>query len=78
MTALADEIKLMTSIGTRWAVPARVEILSGMFEGTVYDDVLIYTPTLKNQLSQGRPVEGRLGRGSYRDSGGVPWILRQS
>lgn len=68
---------MRTAIGTRWAVPVRVEVLSGLFEGAVYDRVLVFTPSLKDQLlAAGTALEGVLRKGSHRESGGVRWVLK--
>lgn len=78
MTRLTDEVELETRVGTRWPVYARVEILSGLFEGQVYDRVPIYSPPLKAQLLSGNRVTGRLGRGAALEGAPVQWVLKET
>jgi hypothetical protein len=76
MSRLTGETEVKTSVGTRWAVYARVEILSGLFAGQVYERVPVYAPPLKAQLLERGVVEGRLRRGAALEGAPVQWLLR--
>lgn len=76
MTRLSGEVEYKTAVGTRWPVYARVEILSGLFAGQVYDGVPIYAPPLKAQLLERDVVEGRLGRGAALEGAPTQWMLK--
>lgn len=65
---------IMTRIGTRWGVPARVEVLSGLFAGQAYERVLLFSSALKAQLEAG-PVVGKLVKVTGKNRIGKGWAL---
>ena len=77
MERLTGEVEYKTAVGTRWPVYARVEILSGLFAGEVYDGVPIYAPLLKAQLLRWNSIEGRLGRGAALEGAPAQWMLKE-
>ncbi len=76
--AISEEREVLTSFGTRWPVYARVEVGSGMWEGTVYESVPIFSPRLKAQLLASSSVEGRLCRGPALHGAPVQWVVKES
>jgi hypothetical protein len=77
-TALAtEESEMTTRIGTRWAVPAQVEILSGMFTGAVYERVPVFSPRLKAQMLESGSVAGILKRGPALEGAGIQWLVKE-
>jgi len=77
MTCLSGELELKTAIGTRWAVYARVEILSGLFAGQAYDKVPVFSPPLKAALLGCGSAEGRLRKGAALEGAPPQWVLKQ-
>lgn len=78
MTRLSAEEKIRTSWGTRHMVLARVEILDGIFAGSVYDEVPIFAPPLKAALLECDDIQGRLKRGPRLEGAPVQWVLREA
>lgn len=76
MEALTGEERLATERGTTFPVFARVEIVSGMFRGAVYDKVPIYSPPLKAQLLERGCVEGVLRQGSALEGAPSQWVVK--
>lgn len=76
MEALTGEQELKTTRGTTFPVFARVEILSGLFKGAVYDKVPIYSPPLKAQLLGSGVVEGRLREGAALEGAPSQWVVK--
>lgn len=61
MTALGGEKPISTRYGQKWAVPAKVEILDGMWAGHVYRQVLIFPSEIRKQITQHGKYVGRVG-----------------
>lgn len=77
ITALTGEEELKTSRGTTFPVFAQVVVLSGLFRGTVYEKVPIYSPPLKAQLMEKGTVVGRLRKGAALEGAPGQWVVQE-
>jgi len=78
ISALSEEEEMSTRWGTRWALFAKVEILSGIFSGTTFPKVPIFSPPLKRQLTEKGRVEGKLARGAALKGAPVQWVVKET